>query len=105
MGMGIGTSLYEQLVYDKGKLLNRDLTNYKIPTFAEMPNVRDIGSLIVAVPHREGPFGAKGFSEEALGFVAAAIANAVHDAIGKPIYEGPLTRERVLRTIKEDLKI
>ncbi len=52
-------------------------------------------------PHREGPFGAKGFSEGAIAPISAAVANAIYDAIGVRVKELPITREKVLQALKE----
>ena len=105
MGMGIGTALYEALTFDdKGRLLNPDLVNYKIPTFAEIPSRDNIASIIAPTPLKEGPYGAKGFGEMVMATAAAAIGNGVYDALGVRIYDLPLTRERVLSAIKTRAK-
>ncbi len=87
--MGIGTSIYEALKYDRGKTLNPDLVNYKIPTVAEIPGRENAASLIAPAPLEEGPYGAKGFSEVVMTPVAAALGNAVYNAIGVRIYDLP----------------
>jgi CO/xanthine dehydrogenase Mo-binding subunit len=56
-------------------------------------------SILVETPHREGPFGAKGVGEVGLPAVAAAVGNAVFDAIGVRITELPITPEKVLRAV------
>jgi CO/xanthine dehydrogenase Mo-binding subunit len=48
-----------------------------------------------------GPFGAKGVGEISLDPVPAAIANAIHDAVGVRIYELPITAEKVQRALRE----
>ncbi len=101
IGMGIGTAIYEELRYNKGRLLNPDLVNYKIPTFAEIPCGKNVASLTVEAPLPEGPYGAKGFSEAVMTPAAAAIANAVYDAIGVRVYNAPLTREHVVQAIRQ----
>ena len=101
IGMGIGTSLYEEQKHVSGVLLNPDLVNYKIPTFAEIPSGENIASFAVKAPHKEGPYGAKGFSEMVLAPIAAAIGNAVYNATGSRVYDGPISRERTLKAIKE----
>jgi CO/xanthine dehydrogenase Mo-binding subunit len=94
--MGIGEALYEEMIQVDGHVSNPDLLNYRIPTFLEVP---EIISLIVENPHREGPFGAKGMGEPALAAVAAAIANAVYDALGIRITSLPITPEKVIKAI------
>jgi carbon-monoxide dehydrogenase large subunit len=102
MGMGIGTALYEALKFDdSGRLLNPDLVNYKIPSAAEIPSGQKVASIIAPAPLEGGPYGAKGFGEMVMSPVAAALGNAVYNAIGVRIYDLPLSRERVLKAIKE----
>lgn len=101
IGMGIGTSLYEALKYDRGRLLNPNFVNYKIPSAAEIPVGERVASLIAPAPLEEGPYGAKGFSEVVMTPAAAALGNAVYNAIKVRIYDLPLSRERVLKAIKE----
>ncbi len=100
-GMGISTALYEALKFDKGRLLNADLVNYKIASIAEIPGMAAVASLMAPVPLEEGPYGAKGFAEMVMTPVAAALGNAVCNAIGVRVYDLPLSRERVLTAIKE----
>jgi CO/xanthine dehydrogenase Mo-binding subunit len=94
---GIGMGLYEEMVYDdRGRLLNPSLLDYRLPTAADVPNIE---SLIVEVPSEDGPYGAKGVGEPPVVPTSAAIANAVHDAIGVRITEIPITPERILRAL------
>ena len=95
--MGIGQSLSEEMVMEKGKVFNASLKDYKVPTSLDMP---EIVPEIVEAKHWMGPFGAKGMGEPALAPTAAAIANAVYDAVGVRIYDLPLTPEKVLRALK-----
>lgn len=100
IGMGTGIALYEEIVTDNGVILNPSFIDYKIPTTMEMPSVSDITSLIGAVPHRDGPFGAKGFGEVVLTPFYAAVGNAVYNATGVRIKDLPLTKEKVLKALK-----
>ena len=95
--MGAGQTLSEEMVFDKGRVLNNSFKDYKIPTSLDMV---EIVPRIIEEKHWKGPFGAKGLGEPALAPTPAAIANAVSDAIGVRIYELPLTPEKVLRAIK-----
>lgn len=97
-GMAIGWALYEELRYDKGKLLNGNLADYTMPT-AE--SLRSIRSGVVESYEPNGPFGAKGASETATIPGAAAIANAVYDAVGIRITTLPITPEKVLAALRE----
>jgi 4-hydroxybenzoyl-CoA reductase subunit alpha len=96
--MGLGEALFEEVKFDdKGKILNPNLAEYKIPTALDMPNVDPI---IVQSNEPAGPFGAKEVGEGAIMPTIPAILNAVADAIGFPIQELPLTPERVYKAIK-----
>ncbi|MDF2570009.1 MAG: selenium-dependent xanthine dehydrogenase, partial [Sporomusa sp.] len=57
--------------------------------------------LIVEEPEQTGPFGAKGVGEPTLIPTAAAIANAVYNAIGIRFTELPITPEKVLDRLQE----
>jgi CO/xanthine dehydrogenase Mo-binding subunit len=61
----------------------------------------DLTAAIVEVPHKNGPFGAKGVGETGVFSPSPAIANALYDAIGVVVTDLPLTPERVLRAIRE----
>jgi CO/xanthine dehydrogenase Mo-binding subunit len=95
--MGLGTTLHEEMVFDNGQPTNSTFLDYCLPTFLEMPG--EFESILVETPHREGPFGAKGVGEVGLPAVAAAVGNAVFDAIGVRITELPITPEKVLRAV------
>ncbi|HXJ82471.1 MAG TPA: molybdopterin cofactor-binding domain-containing protein [Candidatus Methylomirabilis sp.] len=97
MMMGLGTALYEELVFDNGQPTNPTFLDYGTPTFMEMPG--QFESILVETPHREGPFGAKGVGEVGLPSVAPSVGNAIADALGVRITELPITPERVLRAI------
>lgn len=100
IGMGIGGALYEDMVLSDGELVNPDFMDYKCPSSLDVPACGDVKSMIAAVPHREGPYGAKGFSEGGLVAVAPAIANAIFDATGARIRDLPITKEKVLKMLR-----
>jgi len=98
----IGNTLYEELIYDeKGKIMNTSLLDYKIPSALDMP---EINSILVENPHKEGPYGAKGLGETVVLPTAAAIGNALYDAIGVRIKDLPITPDKILRALKEKKK-
>ena len=92
---GMGYALTEELVWDGARLANPSLMDYKIPTFAEVPET--LRALLVESDEPSGPFGAKSVGELGINGVAAAIANAVADATGVRVQQLPMTGERVLR--------
>ncbi|HED24587.1 MAG TPA: xanthine dehydrogenase family protein molybdopterin-binding subunit [Firmicutes bacterium] len=96
--MGLSTALYEELLFDKGIILNRNFTDYKICSIDNTPH---IDSFIIETPEEGGPFGARGIGEQPMIGVAPAVANAVCDALGIDFDTFPLTPERVWRAINE----
>jgi len=99
LSMGLGEALYEEVKFDeKGRVINADLAEYKIPTALDMPNVETI---IVESDEPNGPFGAKEVGEGAIMPTIPAILNAVYDATGVRIFELPLTPERVFMALKK----
>ncbi len=93
---GIGGALYEAFVYDAaGQPLAVTLTDYKLPTVAEVPAIQCL--VTEDAPSPRNPLGIKGGGEGGINGVAAAIASAVDEAIGMPgaIDRTPITPERV----------
>jgi len=95
--MGLGYALTEQLVVREGQVLTATFMDYALVKADEMPEV--VVRLIESVDPT-GPFGAKGLGEAGAIPVAAAVANAVHDAVGVRLRELPLTPERVYRALQ-----
>jgi nicotinate dehydrogenase large molybdopterin subunit len=96
--MGLGFALTEEIVRENGKTLNPSFLDYKLFTAADMPKIKPI---IVEVPEPLGPFGARGIGEATTIPTAAAIANAVFNAVGVRVKGLPMTPERILEGIKE----
>jgi CO/xanthine dehydrogenase Mo-binding subunit len=94
---GIGIALWEEMIYDDaGHLRNPSLLDYRLPTAMDVPNIE---TKIVEVPSDDGPYGARGVGEPSIIPGAAAVANAIEDAIGVRVTEAPITPERVLRAM------
>jgi len=91
----IGHTLLEEMVYKDGQLLNPNLVDYRVPTFATLPV--EFESVLVEDHNGPGPFGSKGTGEGGLLPVAAAIGNALCQATGLRLYDLPLTPEKVWR--------
>jgi CO/xanthine dehydrogenase Mo-binding subunit len=98
VGQGIGMALMEEIQYRDGEVQNANWTDYKLPTFADVP---DVQAILVEHPAAGGPFGAKGLGESPVIHPPAAIANAVAQATGVRIHSLPITAEKVLRALKE----
>ncbi|MFE7276788.1 xanthine dehydrogenase family protein molybdopterin-binding subunit [Streptomyces sp. NPDC057623] len=92
--MGIGHTLFDELVFDQGQITNATLLDYQLPSIKDVPE--KMTPIIVESAHREGPFGAKGVGETTILPIAPAYAGAVRDACGVRITTLPLTPERVL---------
>jgi len=96
---GIGWALFEGMTYDEsGQLLTATLMDYALPLSLDVP---PITPLLVEVPSGLGPFGARGVGEPPVVPVAAAIANAIKDAVGVRLTQLPMTPERVLSALNE----
>jgi CO/xanthine dehydrogenase Mo-binding subunit len=61
----------------------------------------NIDPIYIEIPHRNGPFGAKGIGESALIPVAPAIANAIFDAVGVRIKDLPIKAEKIYLALEE----
>lgn len=85
--MGLGYTLYEELVLDQGRVVNASFADYHVPTALETPVVK---AVFVEKPDPAGPFGAKGIGETGCIPTAAAIANAVYDATGRRVKKLPI---------------
>ncbi|HTJ24744.1 MAG TPA: xanthine dehydrogenase family protein molybdopterin-binding subunit [Candidatus Limnocylindria bacterium] len=96
--MQLGATLFEQMIFDGGQVVNASLADYKIPGIHDVPH--HIASDLIEVPHPRAPYGAKGVGESGTFGVSPAIANALADACGVRVRELPLTPERVLRAIR-----
>lgn len=94
----LGLTLFEEMVFEEGRLLNGSLLDYQIASIKDMPG--EVRPIVVQVPHESGPFGAKGIGETGTLTVSAAIANAIEDAIGVRIRELPITPEKIVRALK-----
>lgn len=95
--MGLGYALMEELLVDKGVLLNGSLEAYMIPTSMDTPQVE---VKLLEIPEPFGPFGAVGLGEPSITPVAPAILNAVSDAIGVHLNRIPITPERILEALE-----
>jgi CO/xanthine dehydrogenase Mo-binding subunit len=97
VGMALSAALLEEVLLDgNGAVGNPDFDSYRIMTAADMPPIE---AAMVEVPHPNGPYGAKGMGEGPTTGIAAAIANAVEDAVGVRIRTLPLTPEKVLAAL------
>ncbi|TMA55586.1 MAG: xanthine dehydrogenase family protein molybdopterin-binding subunit [Deltaproteobacteria bacterium] len=96
--MGLGYGVIEDLAYDEsGKVLAANLGEYKIPNIQDIPELK---TAILQSDFGSGPYNSMSIGETALIPTAAAIANAVEDAVGVRIKSLPITAEKVLNALK-----
>lgn len=97
--MGIGETIWEKVLFDdKGKLLNGNFAEYRMPTALDMPHVE---SMVLDTFEPNGPWGLKEVGEGATTPTLGCVANAVYDAIGVRVTDLPLTPEKIWRSLKE----
>jgi CO/xanthine dehydrogenase Mo-binding subunit len=94
IAQAIGYALYEDVVWKEGRMINNQMTNYIMPTAADVPPIR---VFFEENPYAYGPAGAKGIGELPMDGPAPAILNAVEDALGISVTSIPLTPERLMR--------
>jgi CO/xanthine dehydrogenase Mo-binding subunit len=101
VAQGIGWALTEEVVWQRGAMLNAQMTNYIIATSADLPRIR---VAFEECPYPYGPGGAKGIGELPMDGPAPAILNAVQHALGLVPREIPLTPERLLDLVLDAQK-
>ncbi|WP_035968913.1 xanthine dehydrogenase family protein molybdopterin-binding subunit [Bradyrhizobium sp. WSM1417] len=92
-----GQSLFEELIYDGPAPANADPMTYRVPLVTDLPG--QFESFIEEQGMGPGPGGAKGLGEAGMLGIAAAIANAVEDAVGARVLQLPITPERVMAAL------
>ncbi len=95
--MGVGYALIEELPLDQGRVVGPTLVDYKVPAMGDIPELRTV---LVPAEQGAGPYGTKGIGENPVVPVAAAIANAVEDAVGARVRRLPISAERVYRALR-----
>src|SRR5580704_5435516 len=98
VAQGIGFALYEKVIWDHGRMQNGQMTNYIMPTSADLPPIRvyfeELGNV-------HGAYGAKGIGELPMDGPAPAIINAVEDALSVPFHSIPLLPEDIFGALSE----
>jgi CO/xanthine dehydrogenase Mo-binding subunit len=90
---GLGQALSEEIVYRDGRVLNPNLTDYKMPTAVDVPPIE---SILVEHPSAVGPYGAKGVGEPPNIEPPATVANAIAAATGVRVRSLPITAEKIV---------
>jgi CO/xanthine dehydrogenase Mo-binding subunit len=98
---GLGHTLSEERLLDPrtGTVLTQTLDSYRMPTIADFPEV--VTELLDVPDEHLTNLGAKGLGEPPIIPVSAAIANAIRDATGADVRSLPITREEMLRALRE----
>jgi CO/xanthine dehydrogenase Mo-binding subunit len=96
VAQGIGFALYEKVVWQNGRMQNGQMTNYIMPTSADIPPIRvffeEMGNI-------HGAYGAKGIGELPMDGPAPAILNAIEDALGTRFDSIPLLPEDIYEAV------
>ena len=92
VAQGIGFALFEKVVWDRGRMQNGQMTNYIIPTSADLPPIR---VYFEEWGNAHGAFGAKGIGELPMDGPAPAVVNAITDAVGVALNSIPATPEDI----------
>ena len=96
---GLGHTLFEEMIYEDGQLLNPNLIDYRVPSFDDVPD--HLETVMIENRDGPGPFGAKGMGEGGIVSAAPSVANALFEATGVRIKDLPLTPERVWRALRD----
>jgi CO/xanthine dehydrogenase Mo-binding subunit len=96
VAQAIGMALYENVVWREGRMANGQMTNYIMPTAADIPPIR---VFFEEHPYPFGPHGAKGIGELPMDGPAAAIVNAIENATGISVREIPATPEVMMEAM------
>ena len=92
VAQGIGFALFEKVIWDRGRMQNGQMTNYIIPTSADLPPIR---VYFEEWGNAHGAFGAKGIGELPMDGPAPAVVNAITDAVGVALNSIPATPEDI----------
>ena len=93
VAQGVGWALNEEYIYDaQGRLVNASLLDYRMPTALDLPM---IDTVLVEVPNPGHPYGVRGVGEVPIMPPAAAVANAIYQAVGVRMAELPMSPARM----------
>ena len=96
---GMSSALFEELKLEDGHIQNPSFVDYRIATTMDAP--AELVSIIVEVPQDDGPWGARGVGEHSMVPTAAAIANAIYDAVGIRMDGPPFSAEKIFLAMQE----
>lgn len=96
--MGLGYALMEQVMIEDGKVTTTNFGDYKIPTIQDIPELK---TFVTEIPKGPGPYNSMAIGETSNIPVAAAVANAIEDAVGVRVKSLPITAEKVFEALRE----
>lgn len=99
LAQAVGYALLENFQIRNGKVMTPYFSNYLLPTVLDMPT--DVRPVIMELADPLGPSGARGMAEMPMVPFAAAVANAIYDAVGVWVTDQPFTPERVLKAMRK----
>ncbi len=99
MIQSVSFTLLEEMVFENGVPISTDFMKYPIATTADMP--LQLHPIVVEVPQRSGPYGARDLSHHVQVGAAPAIANAIYRAVGVRIRDLPITAQRIYDALQE----
>ncbi len=100
VAQGIGYALYENVVWQEGRMLNSQMTNYIMPTSTDVPRIR---VYFEERPYTHGPSGAKGIGELPIDGPAPAVVSALEQATGVRLARIPVTPEVLMEAMENVL--
>ena len=98
VAQGIGYALYEKVSWQNGRMQNGQMTNYIMPTSADLPPIR---VYFEELGNEHGAYGAKGIGELPMDGPAPALANAIADALGMPFDSIPILPEDIFVAMRD----
>lgn len=99
IAQGLGHTLFEELQWDAGEIVNSNLLEYRVPRTTDMP--RRLGSAFIENHDGPGPDGAKGGGEGGILPVAPAVAGAIEDATGVRVTSLPIRPDELWRALRD----
>ena len=100
VAQGIGWALSEEYIYNKdGKLDNAGFLDYRMPVMSDLPM---LDAVMIEIPNPKHPQGVRGVGEVPLVPVMAAVANAMHGALGLRLYSLPMSPPKVLEALEPE---
>ncbi|MBI4456668.1 MAG: xanthine dehydrogenase family protein molybdopterin-binding subunit [Acidobacteria bacterium] len=97
VAQGIASALLEEVLVKDGRVTNPNFLDYRIPGFQDIP---EMYVEFVETKDPYGPFGAKSIGESSLNPTAAAVCNAIYNAVGVRVHQTPVTPERLWKLLE-----